>query len=247
MTIEQMIERAHELGCDVFQICDDPRIETYSSSRLSELRDLANHYSIALELGTRGVTPEKLNAYLDLAQHLNANLIRSMVTSADQQPLANLQALMPRCEEQQVTIALETYEQISTTQLIEIVQRVDCENLGICLDPANCVSALEHPRSVIKAAAPYTVNLHVKDFAFTRADGWVGFRYAGAELGTGLLDLDYELSAVYSNGRNPSAIVEHWVVWQGDLTATVTMERNWTRTTLNRLRTYASSNTSNHH
>src|SRR5699024_2311153 len=81
--------------------------------------------------------------------------------------------------------------------------------------------------------------------------------YSGAPLGQGLLDLDHELSAVYGAGTPgtgrrsaptsttarhdricPSAIVEHWLPWQGDLETTVTTERAWTDRTLAALRSW---------
>ena len=59
-------------------------------------------------------------------------------------------------------------------------------------------------------------NLHVKDFAFTRQDGWVGFTYAGAPLGEGLLDYDHMRRAVRPDERGINQIIEHWLPWQGD-------------------------------
>ena len=87
---------------------------------------------------------------------------------------------MPRYEAAGVTVALETYEQVPVDTLIDIVQQVDSPALGICLDPGNCVAALETPTSTIERTAPYVRNLHVKDFAFSRKDGWVGFTFAGS-------------------------------------------------------------------
>ncbi len=66
----------------------------------------------------------------------------------------------------------------------------------MCLDPANCVAALELPRDVVDRDAPYVKNWHVKDFAFTRQDGWVGFNLVGCPLGEGLLDYDSIAKAV---------------------------------------------------
>ena len=74
--------------------------------------------------------------------------------------------------------------------------RLRATALGICLDPANCVAALENPRQVVELGAPHTANIHVKDFAFTRSDGWVGFNLVGAPLGEGLLDYDHLLATV---------------------------------------------------
>ena len=96
-----------------------------------------------------------------------------------------LRQIIPAYEQAGVTLALETYEQVPVATLVDIVEQVDSPTLGICLDPGNCVAALELPTDTIARTAPYVRNLHVKDFAFTRKDGWVGFTFAGCPLGEG--------------------------------------------------------------
>ena len=60
------IDRAAEVGCDVFQICDDPRIEQVDAPGLDALRDRAELLGVALELGTRTIGRDHLARYLDL-------------------------------------------------------------------------------------------------------------------------------------------------------------------------------------
>ena len=83
-----------------------------------------------------------------------------------------------------------------TADLVALVERVGSERLGICLDPANAVAGLELPQDVVERCAPLTRNIHVKDFAFARQDGWVGFTYGGAPLGEGLHDYPRLLATV---------------------------------------------------
>ncbi|WP_114856251.1 sugar phosphate isomerase/epimerase [Brachybacterium sp. YJGR34] len=240
--IAGMIDRAAELGCEVFQICDDPRIEAEDAAGLRTLRTRAEQQGIALELGTRTVGRDHLTRYLGIAEALGAETLRSMIQTQEiaggtRAVVDTLRTLLPRLEDAGITLALETYEQVPTATLLGVIEQVDSPRVGVCLDPANCVSALEHPDQVIDACAPRTANLHVKDFAFARQEGWVGFTYSGAPLGEGLLDLEHELEAVYGDGtRSPSAIVEHWLPWQGDLETTLAAERAWTDRTLDALR-----------
>lgn len=250
------IDRAAHLGCEVFQICDDPRIEQLDAGQLQSLRERAELLGIELELGTRTIDPAHLGRYIDLAEALGARTLRSMIQSQEivdgpGAAVAALRTTLPRFEAAGVTLALETYEQVATSVLLGIVEELDSPHIGICLDPANCVSALEHPKDVVEACAPRTANLHVKDFAFARQEGWVGFTYSGAPLGEGLLDLDHELTAVYEGARapsaapySPSAIVEHWLPWQDDLAATLAAERDWTSRTLDALRTWRAARAS---
>lgn len=244
LSIAGMIDRASNLGCEVFQICDDPRVAELGTTELTELRERAEILGIDLELGTRAIDRDHLSRYIDIAETLGARTLRSMIQTQEieggaQAAVAELRATLPRLEAAGITLALETYEQMPTRTLLEVIAELDSPLVGVCLDPANCVSALEHPRDVVEACADRTVNLHVKDFAFARQEGWVGFTYSGAPLGEGLLDLDHELAAVYTGrppGRSPSAIVEHWLPWQGDLETTVATERAWTERTLTALR-----------
>lgn len=244
LSIEAMVDRAARLGCEVFQVCDDPRLEKMEATAVRDLRERAEILDVSLELGTRSIGREHLARYIDLAETLDARTLRSMVQSQEILPspeaaIEELRAVLPRLERADVVLALETYEQVPTRTLLDIIDELDSPHVGICLDPANCVSALEHPKDVVRSCASRTANLHVKDFAFTRQEGWVGFTYSGAPLGEGLLDLDHELTAVYGSRaatEAPSAIVEHWLPWQGDLTSTLTAERDWTDRALAALR-----------
>lgn len=246
-----MLDRTAELGCDVFQICDYPLIETMDARQLNDIAAQASGLGLALELGTRGTRSEHLNRYLDIAEALGARMLRSMVRVGPGEPtldesLASVRGLLGRLHEDGVSIAFETYEQLPSARLVQFVTDVDDPRVGICLDPANCVAGLELPGDVIDRCAPYTLNLHVKDFAFTRQAGWVGFIYAGAAMGEGLLDFDAEMKAVRPLERGISMVAEHWLTWQGDPQSTIALERRWTRQTLDYVRNHIETEENNH-
>ena len=241
LSLTEMITKTHLWGAELFQICDYPLIESYDHDQLSRLRAHADGLGVELELGTRGVRPDHLGRYLELAQALDVKLVRSMINTADHRPGVDeavrlLGEIMPRYEAAGVTVALETYEQVPVDTLINIVQQVDSPALGICLDPGNCVAALETPTSTIERTAPYVRNLHVKDFAFARLDGWVGFTFAGSPLGEGLLDYDFMIDTVRPDERGINQIIEHWLPWQGDSATTCQLEDQWTLGNLRYLR-----------
>ncbi|WP_420110667.1 sugar phosphate isomerase/epimerase family protein [Pseudactinotalea sp.] len=219
MSIEDALRDTADQGLSLFQICDDDRIET---ADLAAIRSVADQRGITLELGTRGLETEHVRRYLAIARELGATLIRSMVTTGVDQAALLLDAVAPELAESGVRLALENYEKIPTADLVRLVE--GREHVGICLDPANTVSILEHPRDVIDLASPHAINLHIKDFAFTRTQGWVGFSLAGAPLGEGLLPLDHLLAAA----PGPNRIVEHWLPWQGDARTSCEREREWT-------------------
>jgi sugar phosphate isomerase/epimerase len=242
LSLPDMLTRTAEWGADLFQVCDYPAIEAYDDAALTELRQHAEALRLALELGTRGVAPDHLGRYLDLATTLGVTMVRSMVPAGQADQAVNLlRAAVPAYERAGVSLALETYEQIPTRRLVDIVEAVGSPALGICLDPGNCVAALEHPRTTVEVTADRVLNLHVKDFTFSRQAGWVGFTFAGARLGEGLLDLEHLFAAVRPAERGISQVVEHWVVWRGDSDTTCRVEEDWTRHSLRRLQELAAT------
>jgi sugar phosphate isomerase/epimerase len=147
-----------------------------------------------------------------------------------------LQAAMPAYEAAGVTLVLETYEQIATADLVDLVRSVGSDYLGICLDPANVVARFENPKDCVETAAALVQNVHVKDFNFARQDGWVGFTYSGAPMGEGAHDYLHLLQTVKPRQRNINEIVEHWLPWQGSIEETIDLEKSWTNKTIEYLR-----------
>jgi len=232
LDLPAMFARTREAGVDLFQICDYLPLLQYSAAGLRELRSVADDLGLTIELGTRGVGVEHLTTYLSIAEVLGAKLVRSMVNTAEHRPTLPeadrlLRASLPLYEAADVTLALETYEQVRSTDLVALVESVASPNLGICLDPANSVAALELPKDVVERTAPYVRNIHVKDFQFTRRDGWVGFTLEGAELGTGLLDYDHLVETVQPEARGINQVIEHWLVWQGSFEESARIENEW--------------------
>ena len=226
LDLTAMLERSHALGVGLFQICDYAPLEQLDVAALADLAAQARDLDITLELGTRGIGTQHLDRYLAMATAVGATTVRSMVNTATEKPTlseaeAALSEALPAWKGAGVALALETYEQISSTDLVSIVESVGSPSLGICLDPANSVAALENPRDVIDRTASYVKNIHVKDFQFTRRGGWVGFTLEGAPLGTGLLDFDYLIDTVRPAERGINLIVEHWLPLHDTLEETV--------------------------
>ncbi len=233
-TISDVLNSAASLGVGLVQVCDQPALEASDPARVRRLTDEAASLGLELELGTKGIEVEHLVRFLDLAVTTGARFVRSMLSSPRGTPaigdaISALRSVTPAYERAGVTLGLETYEQFSTDQLVSVMEAVDSPALGICLDPGNSVARLEHPNDVIAKAAQYVVNLHVKDFAFSRKEGMIGFTFAGAPLGAGMLDYDFMVSQLESHGRIVNQIVEHWLTRQETLAQTCELEEEWVR------------------
>lgn len=232
MTVSDVLEDAERLGVALVQLCDLIELEDPDAAWLSDIRDEACGRGLVLETGTKGVEVDHLARHLDVAVSLGSSFVRSMLSSQRGTPgldeaTASLRGVIPSYEAAGVVLGLETYEQFSTAELVRIVEMVGSSHLGITLDPGNSIARLEHPSDVAIQAAPHVVNLHVKDFAFTRKEGMIGFTFAGAPLGTGLLDYDALADVLDSHGRKVNHVIEHWLTRQETLAATCVEERRW--------------------
>lgn len=241
MSLIEVFEDCARQDVNLFQICDYEPLELMSDRDLNAVASAARDLGITIELGTKGLEPEHLSRFLTLAEKFDAKLVRSMLKGKGSTPsLAQadkwLDQALPDYERAGVTLALETYEQIATSDLVSLAERIESPNLGICLDPANVVARLESPEECVTLTSPHVKNVHVKDFTFARQDGWVGFTYSGAKMGEGLHDYAHLLQQVKPRARGINEIVEHWLPWQGNEHETEQQEREWTRATLEYLR-----------
>lgn len=243
MSLLSQIEQTGELGIGLFQVCDYEPLLSMSALEIEQVRARAAELKVQIELGTRGLDKENLLLHLELAKTFDAKLLRTMVsgTGGDNEELVEISVRMildviQDFENSGVELALETYEQVASSILMEIVDKVDSSALGICLDVANVVARLENPKTCTRTVNSKVKSIHVKDFAFTRTPGWVGFVFSGTCLGEGMLDYDDILKTVRPVERGINQVVEHWVPWQDTIDKTIEIEKLWTQKSIEYLR-----------
>jgi sugar phosphate isomerase/epimerase len=228
----RLLERAGAMGAQVVQIADNLPLD---GSLVGPLHRAAA--DIEIELGTRGTEAGTLLRYLEYAVALGSRLIRTLPSegcTAD-----TLRAVLPEFERERVVLAIENYECLPSVELAAIVARLDSPWVGICLDTVNSLGALEMPEFTVKTLAPYTVNLHVKDFAIVRVPHRMGFEIAGRPAGQGRLDLPWLIDQVRSCGREPNLVLEQWPPFTGSLEETMAGEAAWAEAGMNYLKRVA--------
>jgi 3-oxoisoapionate decarboxylase len=237
----QLVDRACALGVPAVQIADNYPLEAMSDHDLDALARHAKRLGIGLEVGTRGVQPDHLRRYLDIAARLGSPILRVVVDRAGHEPspdeIVTLLAQQERgFRDAGITLAIENHDRLPSATLAEIVRRLGVEWVGICLDTVNSLGALEGPDVVLDTLASLTVNLHVKDFDVVRTNGGMGFSVEGRPVGQGRLDLPRLLDAVGGAGRDLTAVIELWTPWRRTLGETIDLEYHWAQQSLAHLK-----------
>jgi sugar phosphate isomerase/epimerase len=235
-----VVQRAKELGIHVVHFLDNLPLDGCDEATIERAAALAKGNDIEVEIGTRGTKPEHLLRYLDIAKKLGARLIRTMGgwhgAPASLEEIANhLSKVLPSYEEAGVKIALENYEAYRTSELATLVNRIDSPFLGVCLDLTNSFGALESADEILDNLVPFTISVHVKEFAVERMEFLMGFAFRGKPTGQGLLPLEKMFNALITASRQANVIVEQWPPFQENLAKTMELEINWARQSVEHL------------
>lgn len=238
MTALGLLSEAERLGVRVVQFADNLPLDQLAPEELQAVLDCATQKGIQIEVGTRGIAPEHLRRYLDLAVRFQSPILRIVIDTAAHHPSPEevVQTLAPLEADfihAGVCLAIENHDRFQTPALADLVRRLGTHWVGICLDTVNSFGALEGPQVVVDALGPLTVNLHFKDFTVFRANHMMGFTIEGRPAGQGKLNAHWLLSELTRYGRDCNTILELWTppmlapTPEETIDATINKERRW--------------------
>jgi sugar phosphate isomerase/epimerase len=232
MGAAELVTRAHELGAEVVQFADNMPLDALPEGELRKIAAIAEEKGIAIEVGARGLTPNRLRAYIGLAQRFGSDILRFVIDGNGYEPtpgevVAVIEPFVSELEEKNITLAIENHDRLTCAEFTAIVESCSSPNVGICLDTVNSLGVPEGTHEVISRLLPYTVNLHVKDFSISRPEHKMGFRVEGAPAGDGKLNIPALLSRLKALGRCRSAILELWTPFGPTMEETLQRESRW--------------------
>jgi sugar phosphate isomerase/epimerase len=230
----RLLDRAVAFGVTVVQICDNLPLTDLTDRDLTRLAERAFSAGVQIEVGTRGIGDENLRTYLRLAQRFKAPFVRVVIDQGDDEPtpeeaILRLRPIVAEYAAAGIKLAIENHDRFPVQTLAGMVEALGKNNVGICLDTVNSFGSLEGPEVVIPTLAPYTINLHIKDFQIRRADHNMGFVIEGTPAGKG------RLNGVQTLARLPqcrTAILELWTPYQGTIADTISLENRWVEESL---------------
>jgi len=94
--------------------------------------------------------------------------------------------LAPVARANGVHLNMETHDEITSFEILRLVEKVGEDCMGVVFDTANGLQRAEHPVFAAKRVAPYVRQTHIKDAYVGRAPG--GFDFQTRPVGGGIVD-----------------------------------------------------------
>lgn len=197
MNLLQFIDRVTELKLDGFQI-DPMHLECKDDGYLNEILAYTKEKGLFLEYGAMGVDSTYLVKELQIAKKLESEILRTFIgfdrynkkvniQHEINQAIVNLGKVKHLAEALGIKIAIENHGDVSSDELIYIVEKIASPNIGICLDLGNSLMTFENPIAAAEKMATYAFTTHLKDYAIQMTN--YGFKVYGVALGDGNIDI----------------------------------------------------------
>ncbi len=236
---KDLVEKAVELGVDVLQIADNLPLHNWDEKRLFALKQLATESGLSLEVGARCMTPDLLVEYIGICEILGSTLLRFVIDGEGFRPAVNevvwiLKGVVSELENKGIRLAIENHDRLKALAFKEIIEGTGSDHVGICLDSVNSMGAGEGIETVTLLLAPYTLNLHIKEFLVQRHPHMMGFTIEGRPAGKGQLPLKWMLEQLGPGCE--TAILEQWTPPEKEIAATVSKEQRWAEESINYLK-----------
>lgn len=207
--LKEIRARADELG--LYLESGLGKINPYCSAEAPELRaagdgdiilGLTRMIEASAAIGCREMWVSPGNFKPAYRGRLAVDRFRTDVTW-DEQLLAMekvLRKLAPAARANGVHMNIETHDEITSFEILRLIEAVGADCVGVVLDTVNVVQRGEHPVFAARRVAPYVRQTHIKDAYVGRAPG--GFDFQPRACGSGVVDFAAVLAILAE--ANPS-------------------------------------------
>ncbi len=232
LTAVGLLEKAKELGVRLVQTGPNLPVDHLPEEDLTKFIEIAQVWGIELELGTRGLDTEHLLRQVGLAKRMGANLIRTLPEVGGKYVVSGkkiasvLKEIVPLLEQEGIRLAIEN-GRIPVDELCAALEAVGSQHVGVVLDMVNSLAVPEGWKEVTRTLAPYTMNVHYKDFSIRRAWHMMGFICEGTPAGRGMVEIEWLLETLQVSPHDFNVIVELWTPEQETVDQTAALEQEW--------------------
>lgn len=99
----------------------------------------------------------------------------------------SFQLAEPIAAKHKVKIGIENHKDWRIPDMLEFMDGLNSEWMGVCIDTGNSIALLEHPLETVEAFAKYAVTTHIKDMGVKEYKD--GFLLSEVPIGDGMVDM----------------------------------------------------------
>jgi sugar phosphate isomerase/epimerase len=100
----------------------------------------------------------------------------------------------PILRKRKMKIAIENHKDLRSEDLLQLIDRIQSEYVGVCVDLGNNYALMEDPVDIARAFSKFAYSCHIKDHILQSYDK--GFLLFDAKLGTGVVNLRQAVSTL---------------------------------------------------
>jgi sugar phosphate isomerase/epimerase len=198
----QLMEHCHTIGAGGIQVGVKNWSREFAKKVAQKSESLGMYVEGSIALPAKEQDREAFEAEVVNAKASGASILRTVCLSGRRyenfsspedfqsfrkNSLLSLQLAEPVVRKHKMKLAVENHKDWRAGELVETIQAVNSEWVGVTLDFGNSISLMEDPMEVIAVLAPFIFSTHVKDMGVAEYDK--GFLLSEVPLGKGLLDL----------------------------------------------------------
>jgi sugar phosphate isomerase/epimerase len=227
-----LVDYAFENKIAFLQFGDNLPLHLLTEAELVLLKREANAKKVKLQVGTCGLRKQNIIHYLSIAKTIGSPFLRVVIDDEDFRPsqqeiIQTISGLLPYLKQNGICLAIENHDRFTARTLKTIIEETDPMWVNICMDTTNSFGAGESLREVVQHLAPYTLNLHIKDYTIKRLPHKMGFIILGCPAGDGALDIPWLLNEFIQHPKCTVATLETWCSPEDNLEATLQKEKAW--------------------
>ncbi|MAG93746.1 MAG: xylose isomerase [Planctomycetaceae bacterium] len=224
---EQCINEAVRLGVEGISLetCFMPGFDDDYLARLKDRLDehglermVAWGHPDGLEGGANREAAREIEQHLATTLAVGGNVMRIVGSSLmfrDQPHGPQIKALsevlsesVKRAEDAGVRLAIENHIDFTSDEILELLNNVDSEFLGVNFDSGNCLRVFEDPVEAARKLAKHTYATHIKDINPGMGSPLDWTFWASAPAGGGIIDMPGVVAALSEGGYDGMLCVE---------------------------------------
>lgn len=195
------LRHCHSIGAGGIQDDIGNRDQAYASQlrRYAEDHDLFIEGSTSLPRDASDL--ERFESHIRTAGRAGAKVVRIAIGGRRyeqfdkpqqfkdfaQRSWKSIQSAEPVAARHGIKLAIENHKDFRIPEMLDMLERLNSQYVGVCLDTGNSFALLEDTMEVVRAYAAFTLSVHLKDMVVCEYED--GFLLADVPLGEGLLDL----------------------------------------------------------